>query len=445
MRLRSVIRSFLAAALLVGLAPAGQLAVFNDIFNETAYAAEEEKKRKTRRVPTITEQTYKRLSEAQEFIDTKEFDAALEVLNNMIKRSRRYNGNEIGQIHNMFAYVYFAKEDYPGAIRHYELIVSQGDKVPEGLEIATLYSLAQLHFVEENYRESLRYMRIWLTKAENPGPDPHIFMGQVYYQMKDYDQAIGQIVKGIGIAQARGTAVKENWWGLLRYLYFEREDWDKVIEVLEILVRDFPKRQYWLQLGGVYGQEGFEKKQMYTYESAHLAGFIERERDILNYAGLLMQDEVPWRAAKWLQQGVDEGNVEKTARNLEALGQAYQLAREVDKAIPVLEEAGRKSDDGEILARLASLYLQKDEFVKCNDAAGRALDKGGLKKVYNTQIIHGMCQFNRDRLTAARRTFVRARANARESRNRSVERICQQWITYIDRDRRRREVLEASM
>ena len=178
-------------------------------------------------------------------------------------------------------------------------------------------------------------------------------------------------------------------------------------------MRDFPKREYWVQLAQVYGQEGYEDKQVYTYEAAHVLGYLDRESDMRNYAGLLMQSTVPYRAAKWLQEAMDEGIVEDTSRNLQALGQAYQMAQEVDSAIPVFENAGTKSEDGEIFARLATLYLEKDEFVKCNEAAESALDKGGLRKPYSTQVIHGMCLFNRDRLTQARGVFVSARAKAR--------------------------------
>jgi tetratricopeptide (TPR) repeat protein len=231
---------------------------------------------------------------------------------------------------------------------------------------------------------------------------------------------------------------------LLKYLYFEQDDWAKVLDILEILVRDFPKREYWVQLGQVYGQEGYESKQVYTYEAAHVAGYLDRESDMRNYAGLLMQSTVPYRAAKWLQKAIDEGIVEDTPDNLQSLGQAYQMAQEVDSAIPVFEKAGTKSDDGEILARLATLYLDKDEYKKCTDSAESALEKGGLRKPFNTQVIHGMCLFNRDRLTQARKVFVGARTAARGAKDRNVERICSRWVAHIDNEAKRRELLAAA-
>ena len=413
--------------------------------DSVAFAAEERKRRKARRVPNISEMTFRRLAQAQELMDLKEYDAALEVLIEMEKRSRRYNGNELGQVYSMFAFIMFSKEDNPRTIQYYEKVLEQGDDITEGLEHGTMFSLAQLYFVEEEYQRSLDMMNRWLIKkadfGEDPGPNPRYFMGQVYYAMKDYPGATKQIELAITMAEERNMLpIKENWWQLLRFLYFEQDNWDRVLEILHVLVRDYPKRDYWVQLAGIYGQEGYEREQVLAMEVAHAGGYLDRERDVLNYGGLLMQEEVPYRAAKWMQVGFDEELVEATAKNLQSLGQAYQIAQDVDDAIPILEGAGKLSDDGEIFSRLSQLYLEKDEYKKCTDAADSALEKG-VDREYNTEIVLGMCLFNRDRLTQARKTFVTARRHARADKNESVERICNQWITYIDRDRIRRDEL----
>lgn len=405
------------------------------------WAEEDEPPRNTRRVPSMSEATFKKLAEAQEHVDNKDLDSAARVLEGMLDRSRRYNGNEIGQIHNMLGFVYFSKEDYPKAISHYEVVVNQGEDIPEGLETTTLYTLAQLNFVDEQFNEALRYMRIWLSKANNPGPEPHIFMGQVYYQMDDYPNSTTQIEKGIAVAQERGTAVKENWWALLSFLYSEQERWPKVLEVLEILIRDFPKRVYWVNLAGIQGQQGMEKEQLYTMMAAYEAGFLTMQADLVTLAGLLMQEEVPIRSAAVLQKALDEELVERTDRHLRSLGQSYQLAQEVDKAIPVFEAAGGLSEDGQIYERLAQLYMEDDNFDKCVEAASNALAKGGLRQVQSVYVVRGMCEYNRDGLTRARDSFVSCRNVAREAKDQGNLRICQQWIRYIGSEVARRRAL----
>jgi tetratricopeptide (TPR) repeat protein len=435
------------AALAVAVLLATGTPLLAEFGYEGASAQAEEakaKKQKTRRVPSMSETVYKKLSAGQEAIDLKDYVAAMEVINDALERSKRYNENEIANLHNMRGYIYYLQDDYAGAIREYKRVVQAGDKIPEGLETTTLYTVAQLSYVQEKYDDALKYMEIWISKAVNPSAAPRIFLATVYYQKKEYDLAVEQMELGVKIAQERGTTITEQNWSLLTFLYFEKEDWPKVIDTLEILVELFPKREHWVRLAGVYGQEGFEKKQMYSLEAAYTSGFLEKSTDFTNLAGLLMQEEVPYRAAKVLVAGMKAESVDRDAKNLRSLGQAYQVAQEVDSAIEVFEEAAELSDDGKIFERLSYLYLEDDQFDRCVEAASGALDKGGLRKVQSVHIVKGMCLFNQNKLTTARVSFSNCRRVARAEDDKANQRICGQWITFIDRESKRQEIMEAA-
>lgn len=402
------------------------------------------KKQKTRRVPSLSEAVYKKLGKGQELIDAKDLDGALLEMQEALQRSRRYNENEIANLHNMMGYIYYLKEDYNSALREYKIVVSQGEKIPEGLETTTLYTVAQLSYVQENYRDALKYMEIWISKAQNPSADPRFFMATVYYQMKDYDKAIEQMELGMQIAEERGTTVKEQQWSLLTFLYFEKEDWPNVIETLKVMVEKFPKREHWVRLAGVYGQEGYEKEQLYSLEAAYTAGFLEKKTDFTNLAGLLMQEEVPYRAAKVLVAGFKAEAIKRESSTLQSLGQAWQLSQEVDNAIDVFEEAAKLADDGKIYERLSYLYLEDDQYERCVDSANGALDKGGLRKAQSVHIVKGMCHYNLDKLSDARDAFVQCRRVARRADDKPNQRTCGQWITFIDRETARLKQLAAA-
>lgn len=447
--IRAASRGRGVVAIGLGLALAGLLAPVSDLMTNstvTSAFAEEApaKKQKTRRVPSLSEAVYKKLGKGQELIDLKDFDGALAEIQEALQRSRRYNENEIANLHNMLGYIYYLKEDYNNALREYKIVVSQGEKIPEGLETTTLYTVAQLSYVQENYQDALKYMEIWISKALNPSSAPRFFMATVYYQMKDYDKAIAQMELGIQIAEERGTTVKEQNWGLLTFLYFEKEDWPNVIETLKVLVEKFPKREHWVRLAGVYGQEGYEKEQMYSLEAAYTLGFLEKKTDFTNLAGLLMQEEVPYRAAKVLVAGFKAEAIEEDSTTLQALGQAWQLSQEVDNAIEAYESAARLSEDGKIYERLSYLYLEDDQYARCVDSASGALDKGGLRKSQSVYIVKGMCQYNLDKLTAARDSFVQCRRVSRREDDTANQRVCGQWITFIDRESARLKQLAAA-
>lgn len=406
-----------------------------------AAAEEDEPKRETRRVPSMSEATYKKLAEAQELVEAKDFAGAEAILNEMLERRSRLNGNEIGQVYNILGFVHFSNEDYPAAIRAYEQVLAQGEDVPEGLEVQTLYTLAQLSFVNEDYQKALGFMERWIQRADNPGAEPHIFMGQVYYQMNNFPAATQQIERGIEIARERQMPVKEEWWALLNFLYYEQEDWPNVLDSLEVLVRDYPKRDYWVRLAGIHAQLGNDKEALWTYEAADVGEYLTQQGDLTNYAGMLMQAEVPWRAARVLERGIEEEVIERTDETLLQLGQAWQLAQETDKAIPVLEQAAELSDEGKIYERLASLYLDSDEPQKCVRAAENALDKGGVRLEQSLHLVRGMCLAEMDEPARAREAFVTCRTVARRDDDDNNRRICQQWINYLDNEAQREEAL----
>ena len=414
-------------------------------------------KRKSRQVPYITEITYRKLGQVQELIDKEEYQEALETLSGMIesRRSSAYNNNERGQIHNMLAFVYYEIEDTQNAIHHFEQVLAQVPDITEALENTTLERLARFYF-QQGYNtdgaeaqawfdKSLKTIRDWISKIDDISPDAYYFISSIYYQMKDYRQSLENLERAVGLEQERGNKVSETWWTMLQALYVEMQDWQKYVQVSETLVKDYPKRRHWLSLAGAYGQINEGQKQLWTFEAAHVGGFLEQEGDFQSYGGLLLQNDVPNRASKYLQQSIDEELIERSAKNLKLLGQSYQIGRDFEHAIPVLEEAAELDEDGEIYVRLASLYLVRDENEKCRVASEKALEKGGLRSKLTPRITLGTCLFNLKEYSKAREVFTDIRDEARRSKEtKSDEKLAQQWLRYIAGETERQAALRSS-
>ena len=425
----------IVGSLAVGIAPL-----------QTAYAQqsdEEDRPRQaTRRIPAMSEQVFNQLAEAQEFIETKEFARAKEHLNKLLDR-RRLNGNERGQIYNLLAFVALEQEDNRAAIRNLELVLNEGDQITEGLETSVLYTLAQLHYLEENYSRALQFMDRWLAKQTSPSPQPHVFIGQVYFQMENIPKAVEHIEKAIEIAQASNLEVKENWWAMLRYFYYELENLPKAIDILRILVRDFPKQDYWIQLCGMYSELEMEDTVLACFEAAHLGGHLDRESLMRNYAGLLLNANAPYRAAMYFQEAMDAEIVPENEQNFITLGQANQFSQEHEAAIEAFESAAKLSEKGTTYEQLSQLYFERDEYQKCIDAANSASDKGDLRREGSLLLVKGMCLYNLDRLTQARSAFVDSRRISRRQDMDSDEHTASQWIAFIDKEKQRRDTLSA--
>lgn len=390
---------------------------------------------KTRKTQAISAKVYEKLAKAQEEAEAKNYDGALKILDSL-RRSQgdKLKGYDAASVWNVYGFIHYSKERYNDAIAAYKKVVAEED-IPDALEQGTKYTLAQLQFVVEDYPAAVNALKEWFKVANNPGPDPYVLLGQAYYQTKQYDQALASVEKGMSIARDRELKPKEHWYLLLRVLYYEKNNYKKTAEVLEELVKRWPKREYWVQLAGMYGELKREKDQLLAMEAAYVQGMLNREGELLNMAYLFLGNEMPYKAAKVVEKGIKEKKIKPTSKNLELLGNSWRQAQHVEESIAALEQAAKKSDSGELYARLAAVYLDNEEFRKSVDAANKGFQKGGIKRQDNLWVVKGMAEFNLDRLKSAKQSFRNAGQDKRSKK------LSQQWLSYLDKEQNRRDQL----
>ena len=205
---------------------------------------------------------------------------------------------------------------------------------------------------------------------------------------------------------------RENWWLLLRAAYFELEEMDKVKEILERLVVEWSKKEYWTQLSAFYGQDKQEKEQMAAYQTAYHEGFLEKSSEFVQMAQLYLSVEAPYEAAKLLQKAMDEDKVDKEVKNWKILAQAWFLSGYDEPAIVALREAAKLSDDGELDIRLARSLNNIADYEGCTNSAKNAIQKGDLKRLDESYITLGMCQFEIADFEGAKDAFANAKIDA---------------------------------
>jgi tetratricopeptide (TPR) repeat protein len=405
-----------------------------------AFAAEkapEKKKQETRRTPALRNKVYERLSEAQEFIEAKQYAEAIEVLENMEEAGgkRALNSYELANLYNLFAFVYYSQEDYKSALESYEKLVAQPD-IPLAMEINTRYTIAQLYFVMEEWAKGIAALQDWFKVADAPSAQAYILLGQGYYQLKDYDNALKNTLIAVNLYKDKGKVPKEQWYSLLRFLYFEADNIPMTVATLEEMLVHYPKKQYWVQLSHMYGESKQETKQLAAMEAVYVQGLLEKDREQITMAYLYLNADVPYKAARVLEKGVGNKSVEDSSKTLEILGNAWRQAQELKKAIPVMEQAAAKSEKGELYCRLGSVYLDNDNFKKAIAANKKGLDRGGVKRPDSCQLVLGMAYFNTKNYAGARRAF---KAAAKDKRSRKY---ADQWVKYMNNEIDRQKKLQ---
>ena len=396
---------------------------------------------KTRRTPVLSEKVYKKLAQAQERVETeKDFSGARNILESMIESSERgrsrLNAYELANVWNTIGFLDYSQERYRSAVRSYRQVIADPEAIPQPLLTSALYTLAQLSFVLERYRSAIRYLGQWLQIVEDPPPDPWFLRSQAYFQREDTRRALNDALRGKAVAERKGVAMRENWYLLFRALYYENKDYRQVAQVLRELLKGWPKKTYWIQMSGIHGQLEESLNRMTAMELADLQGLLTKEKEILGLTYQYLAQDLPYKAASLLAEGLERKQVERSSKHLELLGSAWQNARELEKALPVLEEAAKLSDKGEIYARLSSVYLDLYRYEEAARAARAGLKKGNLRRADTLNVILGMALFNVESYDDASKAFTRAGEDERS------ERLSQQWREYIEKQLERKRLLE---
>ena len=412
---------------------------FDASFVSTATAQDASKnERETRKTPALRNNIYEKLAEAQAFAEAKQYVEAEAVLNDMLdatSKKSKLNRYELANVYNTYAYLRYAVEDYDGALDYYQKVIDQRPEIPLALEINTLYTVAQLYFLQENWLKGIDTLNTWMSVTDTPSTNAYVLLANGYFQLKDYDKSLSNIQIAIDREESAGKVPKEQWYNLARFIHFDRDNFREALNVLELLIMYYPKKQYWVQASHLYGEEKDEARQLALLEATYEQNLLDRSQDIVLISQLYLQAEVPYPAARAMEKGLADDIVEKESKNYELAGVAWRQAQEVTKSLPMLEAAASKSEKGELYARLGNVYLDVDKNKEAVEALKRGLDRGGVKRPDQARLALGMAYFNLGDFNAARRAFREAR---KDKRARSY---ADQWLKYITSEENRLEEL----
>ena len=415
----------------VTLDRAGVVSVVSDVAAQESGA---KKKEKTRKTPALRNNIYEKLAEAQTFAEAKDYAAAEEILNEMLdatSKKSKLNAYELANVYNTYAFLRYAVEDYKGALNYYQKVIDQRPQIPVALEVGTLFTIAQLHFLQENWQKGIDTLNQWMAVTEIPSTNAYVLLANGYFQLKDYDRSLENIQIAIDREEAAGKLPKEQWYNLARFIHFDRDNYAEALDILEILIMYYPKKQYWVQASHLYGEQKDEARQLAILEATYEQNLLDKSQDLVLLSQLYLNAEVPFPAAKTLEKGFKDEIVEDESKNYELAGVAWRQAQEVNKSLPMLEKAAAKSEKGELYARLGSVYLDVDKNKEAVTALNKGLKRGGVKRTDQARLALGMAYFNLGEFNSARKAFREA------AKDKRAKAFAQQWLKYINSEEKR--------
>ena len=414
------------------------------------------KYKKARALQAGTAKKMAKVYEALEVVDDKgepdpDMETVLSILNELRRDMANLKSYDRSVMWNAWAFVYFSDGKYDQAMDAYYNLINEPE-VTIGLRVGALLSLAQLHLVQENYKEGIELILQWMNEVEKVTAQSYSLLGQAYYQTGDFRKSLSSMETAVTMAEEEGYKPRENWYvimaaciGELKKEIGEKESLLRQIDIYEILVNLYPKKQYFIQLGGSYGQLGREKDYMITLKAAHQKDFLNKESEYLALTQLLLLNQNPYWAAQVFVSGqkkmitiVDEKTEEEkivpvikdTEKNLKLLADAWRMAQEIDKAIPILEQVSKMSKDGKSYVLLGNLYLQEDKITQAIDAIEKGIKKGGLTNTSQVYMALGQAHFENQSFEDAKKQF---RVAAR-SKDEKIKKAANNWLRYTENE-----------
>jgi hypothetical protein len=348
-----------------------------------------------------TGQTYLEAETAA--IANKDFNTANAKLNAL--RSQPLNCYEESAIIRLSAYIKIELGDRQGAIKDLLDAINKG-YVPQADIAQTYYNIAQIYLQMEDLKSSLDYMNRWMNAGGKPDRTQKWQLAVLSQRANNLKDAIRWAEE---VRREDGSKFDQALYDLLVFLYNDTGDQAKLAEVLETLVERNPtERKYWDAIAGNYFQSNEQRKAFEVQKAMYLAGLLKTEDELMRIVNFYNQFNAPYYAAKTLEKEMNAGRIKKTTEKMSLLADFYQVAREHEKAIPVIRQAAEMGGGGAMYERLGASYSELQKWKETEDALQLALSKGGYKDRGTIWVRIGQSRFERGDRAGAKEAFRQA-------------------------------------
>jgi tetratricopeptide (TPR) repeat protein len=306
------------------------------------------------------------------------------------------------------------------------------------------FNLAQLYFATERYEESIAFFNRWLEGDVEPSDNTFFMLAAAHYHLDQFERALESIDRAMALTEEPNRRYYELKNVLLNELDRVRDRTELMKEMVEIWPKEL---SFWRQLSGLYLDQDMQQQSFAVLESAYLAGLIESSTDIIVLAQFYSSFNNPHRGANLIVEEMERGRIERNVRNLELLSQLWSQAREHRRAIPVLREAARMSETGDLFFRLGQALLADEQYDQAEVAFQNSIDTGGLDNATLAEVwlLLGTARFNqtgpgdREQRRSADQAFAQAE---RFSASRAQARDWRTYIRAINETESRQAMLE---
>ena len=372
---------------------------------------------------TLSPSVYKMLERAQKAIQDGKSDQTLKSLLKLEKRTKRASMDK-AMTWQLIGHIYVSLDNYPDAIAAYENSLSQ-KSLDDQIQHSIKRNLGQLYIAQNQFKEGREMLLEWLKAEKNNKnkAEVHILIANASTELDDIPDAITHVEKAIAL---RKKETSENWYQMLLGLYYQSEQFNQCIDVLNKMIVLFPQQlRYWQQLAGIYINLEQEDKALTTLQLAWKDGLIVEERDVMDLSNLYINQNLPLEAADVLLQGLQKEQVEAKFSYWQRVANFYMQARENERALEVLEQSTKYISEGDDLIPLIKIYVVAEKWQKALDTISMTRD---YKVTQSDELayFHGIALVETGGIEEARKKFLQVGKSGKYADDAS------QWLNYLE-------------
>ncbi len=375
---------------------------------------------KNRKAGLTSKITHKRLERAFRYSKNKEDKRAVAELLKLLKQTenRKY---EYALVWQNLGFMLAGQGDNKKAIKALENSLKV-NTLPYAQTLASLFTLSQLYFSEEKLAKAQASLEEWFTYAEEPSGQAYMLMGMILGQGENKEKALDYV--NIAINSEKNPP--EKWLQLALSLNHSLKKYKNALKLLVHLTSEYPEnKKYWKQFYQTYLSLFEDEKALAVMEMAYKRNALTEESEIVNMASLMIYLKLPHKGARIIEKEMEAGLIQKSKKNFELLSQAWYQAKEIDKAIAALDEAGRKSIDGKLLAKKGYMQLEKDNYAGAIESFKQSLTKGKLNDSSKIYFAMGLAYYNKQDLGEALVSLLEAKKRDKDNKGIAT------WIDQI--------------
>jgi tetratricopeptide (TPR) repeat protein len=277
-----------------------------------------------------------------------------------------------------------------------------------------LKTASQLYMRAKQYEKSARAAETALAKQPN---DPALLelAGQSRYLAGDFRGAADRIAQLVAATERRGGHPQEASLQILLNSYYQLNDRKEIAQAWEMLLRHYPKPEYWRNVLELRSAQPHSERVDYYYLALKFdVGMLDRPADYETLALGAIDLGLPEDAVRVLESGLRKGVLagKQEPRFRRMLVQAQAETAKSSAGVKDLAQQAQRASSGQPDAAIGRIYLSQRMYDQAIAALRKGIQKGGFEHSDQARIDLGVAYLKRGETQQARQTFAAVKADS---------------------------------